>query len=122
MRTQIPVAETCELYIAALDNHFLIENNAGGVVVHASRDNVSERRKAALIRYFATEGYIPDRYEWFSEPQAEGFFGVRWVVDNSWSENDPQIERRARRREIGVTLLLVAVVLLLRWWTSPPGF
>jgi hypothetical protein len=94
MRTPNELPHLSRHYITDLDNHILVENHGGGVVIHASRDNFPERRKAALIRHLATEGHIPDRYEWFSEPQAEEFFGVRWAVDRSWSENDPQIERR----------------------------
>ena len=119
MRTQIPVPESFKLYVPDLDNHILVENHGDRVVIHASRDNVSERRKTSFIRHLATEGYIPDRYEWFCNPRADDFFGVRWVVDVSWSENDPQIERRARRRELGVILLGLAVFVMLRWWVSP---
>jgi hypothetical protein len=88
-------------------------------VIHASRDNISARKKASFIRHLAQEGYIPDSYEWFCEPNGQDLFGVQWVVDNSWSENDPQIERRAWRRELGVILLGLGVFLLLRCCMSP---
>jgi hypothetical protein len=120
MRMEIAIPERFKLYIPDLDNHILVENHGGGgVVIHASRDNVSDRRKAAFVRHLAREGYIPDQYEWFCEPRAEELFGVRWVVDRSWSESDPRIERRAWRRELGVTLLGLAVFAMLRWWVSP---
>ena len=80
MRTEIVVPEKVELYIHDLDNHVLIENSAGGVVICATRDNFSDKRKTFFIRHLAAEGYIPDRYAWFSEPAGDGFFGVKWIA------------------------------------------
>jgi hypothetical protein len=119
MPAQLATPERFELYISDLDNHILVENHGGPVLIHASRNNVSERRKASFVRYLAREGYIPDQYEWFCEPRPEEFCSVRWVVDRSWAESDPRIERRAWQRELGVTLLGVTVFVMLRWWLSP---
>lgn len=122
MHTQKELPHQSRHYLSELDNHILVENHAGGVVIHASRDNLSDSTKARLVRRFAAEGHIPDRCGWFSDLPSREFFGVRWVVDDSWSESDPRIEQRTRRREIGVTLLLVVVVVLLRWSQSPQVF
>ena len=119
MPTQIAVPEKFELYMSDLDNHLLVENHGDGVVIHASRDNVPERRKASFIRHLAAEGYVPDRYEWFGEPQAEPYAGVRWVVDPSWSERDPEVERRAQRRQWAVTLILVAAYVMVHCMVPP---
>ena len=118
MRTQITGPKRFNLYIPDLDNHVLVENDGDEVVIHASRDNFSGQRKASFVRHLATEGYIPDCYEWFCEPRAEGFLNLRWVVDCSWSESDPRIERRARRREWGVILFTLGVFFMLRWWMA----
>lgn len=115
---QLAVPEQSKLYIPDLDNHILVENQGGSVVIHASRNNISERRKALFVRHLAREGHIPDQYEWFCEPRPEEFLNVRWVVDRSWSESDPRIERRAWQRELGVTLLGLAIFVMLRWWMS----
>jgi hypothetical protein len=87
MRTKIAVPEKVELYIPDLDNHVLIENSAGGVVICATRDNFSDQRKTFFIRHLAAEGYIPDRYEWFSEPAGDGSFGVKWIARASSEGN-----------------------------------
>ena len=79
MRT-ITVPQIFDLHIPDLDNHLRVENNSDGVLIRASRDNFSERRKAALIRWLAAEGYIPDRYEWFAEMEGRGLGGLRWVI------------------------------------------
>jgi hypothetical protein len=80
MHTQISVPTKFNLYIPDLDNHILVENNAGDVVISATRDNFSENRKMFFIRHLSAEGYIPDRYKWFTEPAESGFFGVKWIV------------------------------------------
>jgi hypothetical protein len=96
MRTQIAVPERFELYLPDLDNHLLIENSEGGVVISATRDNVSDKRKTFFIRYLAAEGYIPDRYEWFPEPSEDGFFGVKWIARAALDHN--QAERHYLRK------------------------
>jgi len=99
MRTQIAVPERFELYIPDLDNHLLIENSEGGIVIRTTRDNLSEKRKTFFIRHLAAEGFIPDRYEWFPDPAEDGFFGVKWVADSASDDN------QAGRHS------------LLKWWT-----
>lgn len=81
MHTRIAIPEKVELYLPDLDNYLLIENQADGVVIRATRNNVSDRRKELLIRNLAAEGYIPDRYEWFSETTESGFIGVTWIAE-----------------------------------------
>jgi hypothetical protein len=80
MHDQLTVPGHVELYIPDLDNHVVIENEAGGVVIQASRDNFPANRKVSFIRRLAAEGYIPDRYEWFCEPAEDGLCGVKWIA------------------------------------------
>jgi len=80
MHTETAISSRSELYIPDLDNDVVIENGVTGVVIRTTRDNFPERRKRAFIRHLAAEGYIPDYYEWFSEPAEEGFFGVKWIA------------------------------------------
>jgi len=86
MHTEIALPTRSQLYIPDLDNHILIENNADEVVISATRDNFSENRKIFFIRHLSAEGYIPDRYKWFSEPAESGFFGVKWMVRDAERE------------------------------------
>ena len=88
MRAQIAYPKNCRLYIPDLDTHVLIENSADAVVITATRDNLSDRRKSFFIRHLAAEGFIPDRYEWFSEAAQDGFSGVKWIAPAS--SNDTQ--------------------------------
>jgi hypothetical protein len=96
MTSPITVPEKAELYIPDLDNHVLIENNAGDVVIRATRNNISAERKECFIRHLAAEGYIPDRYGWFSEPVEDGFLGVKWIA-GTLSEGKETVVSSIRR-------------------------
>ena len=80
MRTEIALPKKFEIYLLDLDNHVLIENGPSGVVISTTRDNISDSRKSLLIHQLAAEGFIPDRYEWFSEPAEDGLLGVKWTA------------------------------------------
>jgi hypothetical protein len=88
MPTAVAIPGRFAFYVSDLDNHVLIENNPDGVVISATRDNFSDKRKSFFIRYLALEGYIPDRYQWFSEPSEDGSCGVRWNASVSHEEKD----------------------------------
>ena len=118
MRTQIPVPERFELYISDLDNHILIENSTSGVVISAARDNFSDQRKTFFIRQLAAEGYIPDRYKWFSDPAADGFFGVRWITGPPADQTKTRffsIRNHCTRRNVLYGCLFVVWLLFFIW-------
>jgi hypothetical protein len=113
MHTQIAIPDKVELYLTDLDNHLAIENHADGVVVRASRNNICRKRKELLIRHLAAEGYIPDRYEWFSAPVGDGFLGVTWIA-----ENRPGLRpwrRWITRRNVCYGCLFILWLLCLIW-------
>ena len=92
MRTHIATPERFQLYIPDLDNHVLIENSAGDVIISATRDNFSENRKMFFIRHLSAEGYIPDHYQWFTEPAKGGFSGVKWIAPASADESEADFQ------------------------------
>ena len=65
-------------------NLLLVEQNDDGVVIRAAWDNFSERRKTFFIKQIAAEGFIPDRYQWFSNFDDHGYTGIRWLIDRTW--------------------------------------
>ena len=65
-------------------NCLLVENTENGVVIHATRNNFSPRRKQVFIRELAAEGFIPDRLQWLSSTEAQHMPGVTWIIDDSW--------------------------------------
>jgi hypothetical protein len=119
MRGQKVLAKQFEFYFADLDNSILVENTESGtVIIRAVRDNVSEERKAFFIRQLATEGFIPDMFQWFHGATGEAC-GVRWVVDHSWLKIPLVVKRRAATFICGlmifcclVWLVMMALVIL----------
>jgi hypothetical protein len=119
MHAQNELPHPSKHYIPDLDNHVLIENRAYGVVISATRDNFTDKRKAFFIRHLAAEGYIPDRYEWFSEPAEEGFFTVKWIAAASSDQNQTGFRSLGKwcTRRNGLYGCLVIVWLLCFVWT-----
>src|ERR1700752_5138745 len=89
-------------------NFILVENGENGVVIRAACDNFSERRKSLFIKEISAEGFIPDIYQWFSDPDSGGFAGVRWIIDSSWVKVHAAV-RRAADRAMGRMFLVAGV-------------
>src|SRR5215469_3938174 len=81
MQTRIPLPTRFELRYRGPDNLILVENYFNEVIIRATRDNFSDRRKLFFIRHLAAEGFIPARYQRIgslAEPLEER---VTWVID-----------------------------------------
>ena len=76
-------------------NLVAVETQGETVLIRAAQNNFSERRKAFLIRQLAAEGYIPDRYETFTEEVP--VVGLTWVIDRSLMIIGPEAINRTRR-------------------------
>jgi len=117
MRTLTDSSLRHEFYFPDLDNLILVENCPNGVVIHATRDNFSEPRKAFFIRELAAEGFIPDSCIWFSSSSADAYLGVRWVIDRSWVGLHRKVTNRTnrlmRRLLLGAGLFWVGLMSLL---------
>ena len=94
-----------------LDTLIQVEELEDSVVVRATRDSFSERRKICFIRELAAEGFIDDSYRWFSGFGQGTFLAVRWQVDYSWLKPDQAAVARTRR--FMIRLLMSAVLLWL---------
>ena len=73
-----------EFCFPSLDTLVQVEELNDAVIIRATRDIFSERRKALFIRELAAEGFISDTYEWFSGFGQWSSLRVRWLVDCSW--------------------------------------
>jgi hypothetical protein len=111
--TQVICPDRMEFYFPDLDNHVLVENCEGTTTIRATRDNFSEKRKVFFVRRLALEGQIPDRYQWFPEPNSGDFLRVSWVIDRSWVGIDPDVRRRAARNVLRLVLFSVLIWALL---------
>ena len=112
-----------ELYHRVLDNLVQVKNGGNCVVVRLMRDNFSVRAKISFIRHLALEGFIPDRYQWYSGSSDCAALGVKWVVDGSWVRIGHQLSRQATRllnflscgRLLALGLFLAALFAA-EWW------
>ena len=73
-----------------VDTRILIEDLEDGMVIHASRDTYSERRKLSFVRELAAEGFNADCFQWSCR-------GVRWLVDASCAKPTEAIAARTSR-------------------------
>src|SRR5271157_4920236 len=86
-----------ELYHRVLDNLVQVKNCGSSVVVRLTRDNFSASAKASFIKHLALEGFIPDRYQWYSGSSHCAALDVRWVIDGSWVRIGHQLSRQVTR-------------------------
>jgi len=121
MRAQKVVPKKFEFYFPNLDNLILVENlEDGGVVIRATRDNFSGERRLYFIRELATEGFIPDCYQWWNDSVS----GITWVIDISWLKI-PRVWT-LRSRKFMVRLLILSALFWLATmrviYVSQPGY
>jgi len=97
MRAGVIFPEQRKLSSANPENLLVIENRPDNVIIRAARNNFSPQQKAYFIRYLAAEGYIPDHFQWFTDPEMEFHRGIDWIVDRS-AAVDEGPPRRALRQ------------------------
>ncbi|HSI14968.1 MAG TPA: hypothetical protein VK961_23145 [Chthoniobacter sp.] len=117
MATRLLHPRETEFYSRFPENFILVENyDDGRVVVRAALDNYSECRKCFFIHELASEGFIPDQYQFMSNVEQDGFLGVRWVVDSSWLVVPPKVLATSHRTLmillIGIFMLVAVATLL----------
>ncbi len=108
--SQIP--KRAEFYFRRPDNLILVENGERGVVIRATHDNFSPLRKSLFIRELASEGFIPDHFQWFSENDGadSAGLGVHWIIDSSWVRVHPSQQRR-----VALRILLIYIIASTSW-------
>jgi hypothetical protein len=100
-----------EFCFPQLDTLLQVDASNDGVVIRATRDTFSERRKVYFIQELAAEGFIDDSYRWFSGFSQAAFLPVRWLVDHRWLK--PGEAALARTRRFMIRLLASATILWL---------
>src|SRR5947209_6567377 len=97
MRAQKVSPKGFDFYFPKFDNMILVESGEDEtVLIRATRDSFSDDQKAFFIRQLATEGFIPERFEFFTGSIGD-FTGIRWVIDFSWLEIPREVTRRSNR-------------------------
>ncbi|HUI08626.1 MAG TPA: hypothetical protein VL486_16620 [Verrucomicrobiae bacterium] len=106
MKTQAHLNRCFEFQFPDVDTRILVEDSEDGVVIHASRDTFSQRRKICFIRELAAEGFIADCFQWSGR-------GVHWLVDDSLARRRPDVASRTNRFMIRLFLGVVSLYLAL---------
>jgi hypothetical protein len=112
MKTETCFPKKARFHRRHPENFILVQNNKDGVLIRASHDNFSDPRKAAFIRELAAEGFIPDHYQWFSDPSANNYLGIKWIIDESWLQDDQATRNEAMGGRALLVAALVWVILL----------
>ena len=94
-----------------LDTLVMVQETEDELVVRATRDTFSERRKIHFIRELAAEGFVLDSYQWVCDFATSSRLPVRWRVDASWLRIGEAQAARVHLFMIG--LMLSATVLWL---------
>jgi hypothetical protein len=116
MKTRSVVYSQFEITTLNPTNLIAIESSGGNVLVRAAKNNFSGRRKAFLIRQLAAEGYIPDRFQTFTED--EPVAGLTWVLDRSLLEVGREATLRTgkfMRRMIAGGCVALVLEMLVVW-------
>ncbi|HUK83203.1 MAG TPA: hypothetical protein VLZ12_11300 [Verrucomicrobiae bacterium] len=90
MKTHTQFNRRFEFQFPDVDTRILVEDLEDEVVIRASRDTFSERRKQNFIRELAAEGFIADCFQWSCR-------GVRWLVDASSAMPGKAVTARTNR-------------------------
>ena len=92
-----------------------VEERDGEVIIRASDDTFTNRRKVNFIHELAAEGFIPDEYRWFTLGEPDYYSRkLRWLVDGSWMKVDTALIARhwkiVRRYLFPAAVLWMALV------------
>ena len=118
MKETLPSPQRFEFWFPHLDTHIRVEEQDDEVIIRASRNTFSERRKTLFIRELAAEGFIPENYQWFSDFHSATWMRVRWLVDMSWLKPTPIQVAKARRFKLRVFLYSSLLWLSLMTWVT----
>lgn len=107
MKETIFFKPSFEFYFPDVDTLVQVEDVADEVTIRATRNGLSDRRKMLFIRHLAAEGFIADRYQWFTGSDSE-WSHIRWLLDASWVRL-PQA-KIAHARKFMIRLLISAAL------------
>lgn len=100
-----------EFYIQFPDNLILVETVNGNTVIRAAKDNFSEARKNAFIRWLAQEGFIADEYQYWNI--SNEFAGIEWEVEKQWTRTPVELTEKIRKAIYTVVILTTIVWIII---------
>jgi len=87
-----------------LDTLVLVEEFNERLVIRSTRDTFSEKRKICFIHWLASEGFISESYQWYSDSESAKWLRVQWWIDYSWLKLDATQIARTRRFMVGLLI------------------
>jgi hypothetical protein len=93
-----------EFWIPNMNNHLLVENRAGIVVIRSSRNNLSSREKILITRHLALEGFIPEHHRFSTGSEPGSFSGLIWTVEDSSLKRNSADQRKALGQILELTV------------------
>ena len=118
MNNQPILACSYDFYFPDVDTLIRVESMPQSVIIRASRNTFTERRKRSFIHELAAEGFIPDDYESLSLAGSEISRGACWVIDFSWlriSAATHALADRFMHRLLGVVFASWIVQMAFLW-------
>jgi hypothetical protein len=89
-----------------------VENHENGIRISATRGGFSARDKEFFVRHLVDEGFIPERYRWFSGVCDELLSGIEWQVEDCSVKNDSETVVPRRCANAFMTRLLTCASIL----------
>jgi len=83
MKTRTFTNQSFEFYFPDVDTLLLAEHRDDKVLIRATKNTFSEQRKINFIHNLASEGFIPDYYQWLTNLDP-AWSNLYWRVDYSW--------------------------------------
>jgi hypothetical protein len=105
-----------EFYFQSVDTLVLVQNRESGIIIRATEETFSDRRKENFIHELAMEGFIPDEYRWYHL----GGPGLRWVRDRSWLRINEVAAAHTRQLMTRVAFVVAICTVILIGVCAPP--
>src|SRR5215813_1456864 len=103
------------------DNVIVVENHDNFVIIRATEDNFSTRRKLFFIRHLAAEGYIPARFERIAFAEVEDSPDLVWRIFRYGRSHQfpPYLPDGLMLKLLGVSLVIWLTLLALTSLRAP---
>ncbi len=90
-----------------------VENRETGVRICATHGGFSARDKQFFVRHLVAEGFIPERYRWFSGERGKPSSGLEWCVEDRSVNDLGVVMLRSRANAFMIRLIVCASILWL---------
>ena len=108
MKTEAFTNPSFEFYFPDVDTLLLAELRDDKVLIRATKNTFSEHRKINFIHHLASEGFIPDYYQWLANLDP-AWSNVYWRIDHTWLALHKATTLKTRKFMIGFLASAIAL-------------